>query len=301
MSLTRFVGSLIPNFERTRILEDIGQQKKYNAEVLLPAYQNAAKTMAGKFFVSDEGRTFEDRFKNAVPSLRTKGSLFGTVELFTKIQTALQLIEDMVPDLFAADVTKETLTYQKATILKYLESTRFASKYAVTKLNQLLTAESATLRKEDKEKALKNQLTKFEREWLAKYERAYFETLTALDVPPREIVTAVSKIPELTVDETATQVVHQTVGAHQLDPLRLGFISPENSPIYLLRQYIAEWQHARYKAGLEEARLLELKILDMKRAYEQTHDAALEKALDYTKGRLDKLNGKLHDYEEQIA
>jgi hypothetical protein len=70
------------------------------------------------------------------------------------------------------------------------------------------------------------------------------------------------------------------------------------NPIYTLQRFYVEFKHNLYKAGVEEARVLELKIQDLKCALDGREDVRLQKGLDYTKGRLDKLNAQLKDYEE---
>lgn len=299
MSVIAFIKKLTPNFERSRILEDIGQQKEYLNDTLIPNLKNAAKLHAGQSMHSEWGKEFVGTFNYALPEYRSRGVFQGLAEYFVKISVALQQIENQVPDLFNADVTVETLTYQKATILKYLESSRFLAKYSSRALSMLLTAETAASLKKDEKSAFEAQFTKWEKDWIAAANQQYIDTLRALNKNPRDIISAVQQIPEITVSEGKEKVLNQTVGQQKLDPLRLGFLSPASSPIYTLRMYITEWQHENYKAGVEEARVLELKVLELKNALEGKEDARTEKALEYTKGRLDKLNAKLQDYEEQ--
>lgn len=299
MSVIAFVKSLVPNFDRSRILDDIGQQKEYLNDTLIPNLKAASKLLGGKNLKSEIGRNFMGSFEYALPSYRSRGPFQGLAEYFGKIAAALQEIENQVPDLFNADVTKETLTYQKAAILKYLESSRFLAKYSARSLSMILTAETASNLKKDEKSVLEAQFTKFEKNWQETMSQPYIDTLRALDQNPRDIITAVTQIPEVTVDENRDRIVNQTIGLSKLDPLKLGFLSPGTSPIYTLRMYISEWQHENYKAGVEEARILELKILELKNALEGREDARTEKALEYTKGRLDKLTAKLQDYEEQ--
>lgn len=299
MSVIGFVKGLVPNFDRTRILEDIGQQKEYLNDTVIPSLRGASKVLSGENLNSDIGREFMGLFKHALPDYRSRGLFQGLADYFGKIAAAVQLIENQVPDLFGADVTAESMTYQKAAILKYLESSRFLSQYTVRAVSQILAAETATALKKDEKSRMDEQFTKWEKSWVATNRQRFSDTLRALDRKPNEIISAVNSIPEITVDENKEKILGQTMGLNKLDPLRLGFLPPALSPIYTIRMYIAEWQHDTYKAGVEEARILQLRILELKAALDGKEDARTQKVLDYNKGRLDALTAKLQEYEEQ--
>lgn len=300
MSVLAFVKSLAPDFDRSRILEDIGQQKEYLNDTLIPNLRNAAKTFGSRNLQSEYGRALLGNVQFALPEYRSRGPFNGLAEFFGKIAVTLQQLEAMVPDLFGADVTKETLTYQRAAILKYLDGSRFVARYAAQSLSALLSAETAGALQKSPDSYLEEQLTKFERDWLKSYSQQFVDTLKALDRNPRDVITAVSQIPDITVDATKEKIVNQTVGLNKLDPLKLGFLIPSYvNPFYTMRLWMTEWQHANYKAGVEEARVLELKILEFKQALGGQEDAKTQKALDYTKGRLDRLRASLQEYEER--
>lgn len=299
MSMIGFVKSLVPNFERSRIVEDLGQQKEYLNDTLIPNLRGAAKLLAGENLKSNYGRQFMANFKTALPDYRSRGVFQGLAEYFSKIGASLQEIENQIPDLFGPDVTVETLTYQKATILSYLDASRFVAQYASRALSITLAAETATSLKKDEKSEIQKQFTKWEKNWVDSKSQQFIATLEALNKSPRDIISAVNSIPEITIDANKDRVVGQTVGMNKLDPLKLGFLPVSGNPIYKMRMYFAEWQQENYKAGVEEARVLELRILELKAALDGHEDARNQRALDYTKGRLDKLNAKLQDYEEQ--
>lgn len=300
MSVFGFIKKLSPNFDRSNILEDIGQQKEYLNDTLIPNLRNTAKTFGGRQLASDYGRTFLGNVQFALPQYRSRGPFNGLAELFGKVAVTLQQIEALAPELFQADVTKETLTYQRAIILKYLSGSRFAARYAAQALSALLTAETAEALQAPADSYLESQLTKFERDWLSANAQQFTDALKALNHEPHAVIESIKSIPDVTADESKERVVNQTIGLQKLDPLRLGFLVPSYSnPFYTLRMWMTEWKHANYKASVEEARVLELKILELKQALGGTEDAKTQRALDYTKGRLDKLRAAQQEYEER--
>lgn len=297
MSVISFVQGLLPNFDRSRILEDIGQQREYIEDTLLPNLRNTAK-VTGNHLKSPYGLQFSGTVAYALPGYKSRGTFNALAEYLAKINATIVLLEGLVPDMFNPDVTKETLSYQKAAVLKYLDSSRFIATYTSNALSAVLTAEAAATLQRDSEAVLAEQFTKYEQDYLTAYQQRFTDTLRALDHAPRDVVRAIEQIPDVTVDPGKEKILNQTVGLNKLDPLKLGFVPSEMNPIYTLQRFYVEFKHNLYKVGVEEARVLELKIQDLKCALDGREDVRLQKGLDYTKGRLDKLNAQLKDYEE---
>ncbi len=297
MSVISFVQGLLPNFDRSRILEDIGQQREYIEDTLLPNLRNAAKVTGNKL-QSPYGLSFEGTVAYALPAYKSRGTFNALAEFLSKVNATIELLEKLIPDMFNPDVTKETLSYQKASVLKYLDSSRFIATYASNALSAVLTAEAAVALQRDSEAAFSEQFTKYEQDYLHANQQRFTDTLRILDRAPRDIVRSIEQIPDVTVDANKEKILNQTVGLNKLDPLKLGFIPSEMNPIYTLQRFYVEFKHNLYKAGVEESRVLELKIQDLKCALDGREDVRLQKGLDYTKGRLDKLNAQLKDYEE---
>jgi hypothetical protein len=60
---------------------------------------------------------------------------------------------------------------------------------------------------------------------------------------------------------------------------------------------VAEYQVARYKEKKELKSILELRLLNLKKTIDGSGDAALEKEINYTQSRIDKLNEQLRKAE----
>ena len=105
----------------------------------------------------------------------------------------------------------------------------------------------------------------------------------------------------MTVNADSIANTNSIIGANRTDPFQFGLIPIVLNPIYHVRMAIADWQVTRYKAAQEEKRMLEFKLLKLKLAQTGKKDARLDEQIEYTAGRLDKLNYKLKTMEEQYG
>lgn len=302
MSVIQFLKDIVPNFERSRILDDVASQIDYLDKTAIPSFRNAGKVMAGRRLVAKQSLEFVGGVFYVLPKYKPRGLFIGMAEYLEQVRATLGQLEGVVTEMFGEDVTKETLTYRKTTVLSYLSSARFVAHYATSMLSLVLAAETSEALQQDTPGFLEQQLTKAERMVLENNAQRFLDTLPLLDRKPEAVIQAIETIPEMTVSDDKDKLMNQTAGQQQLDPLKLNFGPiPSLTLLYRARQFVAEWQHDSYKAGVEEARVLELRIMDLKYALAGKQDAATQKVLDVTKGRLDKLRARLRDYEERYA
>lgn len=296
MSIKDFFSSMLPSFERDRISEDVAGLRKELHEHVVPAYTRAAKVVQGKGFKNEEVKAFDLAFNRAIPELGRHGFFEASRRLFLSVEDQLAVIDKMIDGMFAKDVTKETLTYQKATVLRYLEAARFATRYSARVLLWATEVETNAVL----DKAAASDLTPAELNWLKDNQRLYLDVLPILNQTAQELKQTIASIPDITIMPERMDVVRQTVGAHKLDPMQLGFLGASKlNLIYHLRMYYAEWQVKRYKAMVEEKRTLEFRLLALQEAYSGKQDAKLAQAIEYSQGRLQRLNFELARLEER--
>lgn len=295
--LTAFFSSLLPSFERNRISEDIDLLRKELTDNTLPALKTATKVMEGKTFASPQTVAFNELFIQAMPQYRREGFVVGSLHFFVDLPAKLDVLDAMVLEMFAKDVTKDTITFRKASIIQYLEAVRFATKYATHSLLRHLALETnATLKSQEEE-----TLSPAEKAWLDNNQAGYFQTLKILAQHPKDLKQLLEEIPDVSVIPEKYEVMRQTIGAHRLDPLKMGLVAPHANPIYHLRMVYTEWQVKNYQSQVEEKRLLELRLLNLKEAYQGKRDARLGQLIEYSEGRVQNLQAKIRKMEEQAG
>lgn len=295
-SIIRFFSGLLPNFERDRIVEDIDQLRSEVRENLQPAFKQAIAVTAGKKIASKQLSEFNELFTLQVPEYRRIGYIAGMYDFYTKLDDKLDVIAKLIPEMFSKDVTKESITYRKASILQYVATVRFVNEYASRSLLRYLAAEHNM--NVGKESEIDTQLAPAELKWLSDNMQAFLQAVKVLGIPVKDLQIAVGHIPEITVVPERFDVVAQTVGARNLDPFQFGLISGRWNPIYHLRSMWAEYRVECYKRDKEIKRALELRLLQLKQSNAGQQDARTTQMIEYTEGRIAKLHKAIEEMEQ---
>lgn len=300
MTIKTFFASLLPSFERSRLTEDVDLLRKELHDNLIPSFTNAANIFKAKGFKNKTTLVFNSLFGYHVKVYQRVNYVEAIRGILITLPAKLDVIDSLIPELFAKDVTKETLTYRKMSVIRYLEAVRFVTKYSSKLLMRTLANETRAVNQSSELDDV--QLTPVELTWLADNQTAFLDSIKVLDIQVKDLSAKLSDIPDVMVVPERMDVVKETVGVDKLDPLRFNFISAgKYNFIYHFRMAIAEWQVKQYEAKLEEKRVLELRTLALKKAYEGKQDARLEQQISYNEGRLQKLNYQIHKLEESHA
>lgn len=299
MNIFDFFTSLLPRFGRNEIIEDIDALQSETHDELLPVLKSVAALRPKGKWVSPKGRSAEDVFLYTLPEFNRLGLSDGLFRIFFYAPKALEVIREMAMADFAKDVTKESITYRKSNVLRYLEIYRFASKYALIYVNRLLAAEALVVR--GKPDTSDESIVPVEKRWLDQNYEAFMKALVLIAVDARDLKKTLAEIPDITIIDKKKEIVEQMVGKKSLDPLRMGFISAQWNPIYHIRMQFAEWQVKRYNERREEKRQIELRLLDLKNADRGIEDPKLEEKIEYNESRLQDLKAILYDTERDFG
>jgi hypothetical protein len=97
------------------------------------------------------------------------------------------------------------------------------------------------------------------------------------------------------------EMTAQTLGENKVNPFGvMGFSRATLNPIYHVRLMIAEYQADRYKEAQELKQVLELRVLSLEYANKKMPDVKLEKEIEYTQSRIDRLAEKIRKAEESV-
>lgn len=294
MSIGKFVSSLLPSFERSRIEEDIRMLKDDFGNTI-PPFEAAAEHFKREQFKSAEVKNFDKIFQRTVKVDRSVSGNFVNViaKSIVRSQETVSILEEKVDKLFGRDVTATGITYARANILRYIEMVAFANKYARKLLVWVYDLEKRELKIK-----IGDPFTKAEMKWLVDNRLAFLKSIEIMSLEPRTVKVLIEKIPDMVVVPDEVDMVNETVGRTTIDPLSMGLIPLVIHPIYHIRMAFTEWQVARYQASLEEKRALEYRLLALKEAREGREDAKLEQQIEYNENRIKKLNYKLKQFEE---
>ncbi len=292
MKLLRYIQSLLPRFERNTIEKNLQAVRKELNETIIPHYERAAELMADWRFKEQSNVKFERVFNQRVKTKHRGNYIVVINKLLPRYLDIIDATERLVTRYFSKDVMKSSLTYSRTQIIQVVEALDFAARYSRKLLLHTLASETQMVRG-----GQVKSLTPAEIKWLEQHSDAFLMVLQSFDRSGREIEKMVQSIPDIEVDEENLEAVVRTSGLSKLDPLNLSVHGFRFNPIYHLGMIRAEWEVAKYEAAKEEKKLLEYEILDLQNTLDEKPDPKLEKAIEYTRGRVAKLNKKIADME----
>lgn len=297
MKIGKFITSMLPSFEKGRIVEDVNLLKTEIRETTLPPYQEAVLHFGNKKFNAKTLQNFDRELQSAVKS-KVRGNYINVVaNNLQDVEKQFSDIESLIDKHFAKDVSASGMTYLKANLIQYVEMLSFTARYSRKLLSWTLHEE---LKAVDSSFMVDDPFTKATKEWFWNNRNAYFKSLKIIESVKGNLRVKLSVIPDMIVVPEEVDYVENSIGLAKTDPLQLGLLPLAMNPIYHVRMTVAEWQVSRYKESQEELKALQYRLLALKEANEGKKDAKLQQAIEYTEGRVQKLNRKLSEMEEDI-
>ena len=303
MEILKYLQSMLPNFEKAQILEDIDLLKK-ELQSVINLYETPANDMKSYRYEAKSLQEFQKQFDRKVDSGRVKGNYISVV--FVALGNAndvLKMLENQAEAIYKTDVIRDNMTFLKVNVLQLIESISFYSQYASKLLTLTYRAETNHL--ENNISMMGKELKAVEQKYMMENMGYFFQlSQTFLDGPDK-VKKTLKEIPDMAVDADQMPIITKTVGLNKLDPFKFGFIPVRFNPIYHVRMAVAEYQVQRYKTAQEERKMLELRLLHLKDLVEgvpvEERNAKLQQQIEYNETRLEKLKYKLIKMEEDYA
>lgn len=303
MKIVDYLKSLLPNFAKQTVLEDIRINKVLLTTILIPAYEDALKVFGARKFTNETLQKDWEVFRRNVRGANGANTIVAVEKALKPMVTTLALIESLVEKDYTDDIEGVGITYYKTAILQLLESIGFAIDYATKYLNYVYVVEAAELEGDDADvvEAIGAALVPADVRYISDRLLDFCTVMDTLSKPTDKIKGDFEEIPDITVSKTGDALVQQTVGANKLDPFRHGFVPIAMNPIYHVRMKIADYQHYRYETAKAEKDALELRKLKLERLQHGKQDPALEKQIEYTQKRIEDLAAQIRKVEDQYA
>ncbi len=293
MKFTAFLKSLIPGFEKDRVLEDIRITRTELKEITIPAYESTAPLLK-KDLQSKEIADFDKLFRRNNPGFN-RDLFAGLLEGLQIAESNLDVVEDLIAKTYNEDVAAGGLTYLKANLLQYVEITGFVSKYARKFLLYTFVMEAAAY--EANSLKMSESLTKAELRWIEENFLNFSQAFKIVSTPKAKLAKQFADVPDIVITGNNEDTLMRTQGV-KMDPMSMRFIASWLNPIYHLRMMVAEWQVNRYNAAKEELKIIQLRKLHLERLRDGKADARLEKEISYLEERAQKLNYKIQQMED---
>jgi hypothetical protein len=296
MKIDKYLSSMLPNFSKQRMLEDLNVMREELRENTLPPLQAIERSFGKRKWSSDWVKAFDEAFSKDTHIRYSGNFLTGMVQTMENVEKNMDVVERLIGEYYADDVLRDAMTILRVNLMQYLETMNFAIHYTRRLLVAAMSIEIKAVDQEATSEVLPGELS-----WLERGRSNYFTALHILSAKKEEVEKRFKELPEMTVTKDSVNNVVSVAGLSRVDPFQFGLIPVFLNPIYHIRMAIADWQVTRFKAAQEEKRMLEFKLLQLKMASSGKKDAKLEQQIEYTETRLQKLNYKLKDMEESYG
>lgn len=280
MKAEDYIKSLLPDFDRTRVMEDIRITTSEIQNFSIPMYRDADKFLGKHKFQSEVAKAKDAEFGVLVKS---RGSMISTI--YQSLQQAsvnLAEVERLIERSYSEDIIGIGLTYLKAHLLQFSEAVNFVSRFSRRFLNMIYAAETATFEGED---TLEDAVTPADLEWINSNFQHFCNALLVVGRPVKEIEKSLAEIPDVVISKDAS-VVEAALGRGKTDPLKMGFIPVWLNPIYHIRMFYAEWQTNRYHAAKQEIKCLQLRKSHLESLQAGKPNARVQKEISYIEDRI---------------
>lgn len=293
MDILSHVRALVPTFERNELLRTLQNLQDEHAETLMPLVQDLRDTFAEHQFISP----LLDQYRMALGRYVNLGGVNPLMLMLTsleRLQANFPYLEREVKSRFSISFTTANLTYDRANVMRYIETVGFYIRYA-RKFILFVVADEAR----GKGKATPAEWNRGEREWISSNLGAFAGMLNAINLTEHELKAAINKVSNAEITEETYDVAVRSLGTGKLDPMRIAGFSPTDNYIFSFGKAIVEWQNKRFQAAKDELYATQLRLQEM-REMAQGGNASpkLQVLIKTTEGRVEKLDAQIAEIEE---
>jgi hypothetical protein len=300
MSLKAFIAALTPSLEKGRVLDTVSTTKDMLLTETLVPYKDAVQYagFTGPMpFKSNEVKKFNQLFQRETRS--QKNFIEATTLILSGMAEGWPVLEKAVELQFKNSVTNKLgLTYQKATIMRVISLQRFAARYARRMLQYMYCKEVPA--------AFKNigdtgSFSNGEVKWLEQNAMSYCRIMKIFANPMSKILSQIELMPDVVFDAEKEGAVTAVVGTDKLNPMGMGFVPIISDVIWFVGSRWIDMQAAELQEAREEAKMLELRLAQLRSARAGENDAATDRVIAVNMERLKEANYEVVKLEKKYG
>ena len=278
-------------------MEDLRSINEELTNNTIPCYEQAVIVFKNKTWPTELMKEVEDQCAKRV-GLYSVNHINTIFRCLKNCRANITGLIDTIDRNYSNDLMRDGISYLVANQLQYIELCNFINPYSRRWLIYAYSAE--TLRAEKNTNYPKRAELNKEEEYLKANKETFISGLTILSKSPKEVDKTFDRIPDMVADPDKASVATATVGASNLDPFGFNIIPVALNPIYHVRMAFAQWQVNRHLLMQEEKKQLEYKLIRLKEVRGSGKpDPKLDKQIEYTEMRIEKIRYKLNRMVEE--
>lgn len=283
MNFLEYIEGLLPVNSRTDLLNQIASIRDSYDDTLAPLIVDIEEVFAGYTFKSKLMKDYDTQLRKNVNVSRSSFNVL--IASLGNIRDNLDVITNEARALFSIQFTNENLTFNRATVLKYVDAVNFYVRYARKFFLYLVAAEAGLAGK-----AYPMRWSPAENDWIQKNLQQFVNLFPAMILTKQELKTRLNSASSAEIHADTYELAVSSMGLTKTDPLQLDGFSPQSNPLMLLGKKIVEYRHAAYLVAKDEYYCLQLRLQEMREVLEDTPTSAvLQKRIkDYEREASDK-------------
>lgn len=293
MNILNYVRSLAPVYERKELLSTVNQLQEELRDYTLPVARDIQEVFADQ--------TLKSRYAGELTKALRKRIMFQgngidiLIQSLEQLDNNIPLIEKEIKRLFSFQFTPEKLTYNRANLMRYIESASFYVRY-FRKMSLRLVAEEALARGS----ATPMSWARAEREWLDEGLRSFVGLYKSIAQSESNLKQMLAKTSSAEIDEETHEMAEKSIGLSKLDPMSFSQFAPNRNPLFSLGKAMAEMKVKRFQASKEEHQALQLRLQEMREMEQEGKtNPKLQKLIKHTEQRIEQLDYRITKIEEE--
>ena len=293
MNILEYVRSLAPIYERKEVLAALQQLGEELRDNTIPVGRDIQEVLAGA--------TLKSRYASELATaLRKRVRFQGNgidllVQSLEQLENNIPVLEKEAKRLFSFQFSPEKLTYNRANLLRYIESAIFYTRY-FRKMALRLIAEEALVRGG----ATPMSWAKAEQEWLDDGLRNFAGLYKAIAQSESSLKHTLAQTSTAEIHVETHETAEASLGNLKLDPMNFNQFAPNRNPFFAVGKAIAELKVKRYQASKEEHQALQLRLQELREIDQEGKTSPkLQKLIKHTEERIEQLDYRIAKIEEE--
>ena len=303
MKNENFIMMLPDTIQKSSIIEQSRVIRKELEDSTISVYNNAKGVFVARDLSTYELTDLQKTYERL--SGRKQCVIDDIEQALPKLVENLKAVEEIAQKSFGETLVKSSISVREINVLQFISLASFISRYARKLLAYFYACESATFKESSLK--VKESFSKADLKYINGNFIDFINALGSLSIDDRKLEQILKSLPDIRVGPDNARSIFSLQSNSKIDPLRMqnAMIGDVTRGLHgLLFSFMMRWaerQADAYKLALEEKRMLEYRLLLLKRQREGKTDAKLEKEIAVIEDRIARLAYKIQREEEDNA
>lgn len=288
-----YIKQLAPIFERRELLNTLIELQDEHDDTITPLITDLREVLTGFKYRGELYRRYESELSKHVNFNQSAVDLL--LVSLERLSLNYSVLQQEIKRLFSVHLSVANITYDRANVMRYVETVAFYIRFSRKFLLALLAEETAFLGA-----STPAGWSRAEREYLVDNLPNFAGLFNAINMDEAALKASFAKVPNAEVNEETYELAVQNLGQARLDPLKLEGFSPQQNPIFSLGKALMEWKAKRFKAAENELYALQLRLQELRELQANGNiSPVIQKRIKMYEERIETLDHHIEEIENE--